>query len=808
MGIQKILIKPNIKLRIINLYKNNSTISKISNEVNISSYSIRDYLKKQNIYDPNNKKLLLKLSPKIKKLYLAGKTAKEISKIFEISDFYVRRVLKDYRIFDPLRDQNIVILNQKQKIYIENNYREKKTVKEISKSLNLSFYKIREYLKKINIYDRQRDNIIKGVKPGTHPKISETKLIKDWDFKKNKIKPEDCTGGSSKKVYWICNKCKLSYKTNIHSRYLLNTGCPYCTGIKVSKYNNLEKLYPKIAKTFHPTKNDKIKPNQIIPGSHKKYWWICENKKHHVYLANPWDRTGRKYKRSDGTVKLGNNCPYCAGRQVWPGESFGDKYPHLLKELDKKQDNRFDIFKISVGSIKKGNWVCFRGHKWRTDLYSRAVNGTGCPRCKKPYSKEQLRIFSELSFIFKNIILEYDRLDIYIPKFKLAFEYDGGFWHKKKRDKDKIKNQIWEKRGVKIIRFRENLKKINLQDVEFSRQTTEILKKILINIALRNAKSLVKFDIKTINKIDKYLKLKKFANEKKYRAMLQDLPHPVFYKSFAALKPTLAKFWDFKKNYPLRPEQISPYISDVVHMKCDKEHTFSRQVNRMAATKFIGCPICSSKVIIEENSFGYKYPELINVFHRTKNKGINLFKIGPTSSKDIYWTCKKNKNHTHKRRAVNKAMQPECPYCSEKWVHKDKNFKKLYPDLVKFWNYQINKKRPYPPFKHLSPENIHLGSHVLVNFICPSCKKDYEYIFREILKKYKRQKIKSIYCKRCNNPWGGVKIKCLNTNEIFNTVSEASKRFGISDPSIHQNINNKSEYANIKKRLKFIKVLN
>ena len=126
MGIQKILIKPNIKLRIINLYKNNSTISKISNEVNISSYSIRDYLKKQNIYDPNNKKLLLKLSPKIKKLYLAGKTAKEISKIFEISDFYVRRVLKDYRIFDPLRDQNIVILNQKQKIYIENNYREKK----------------------------------------------------------------------------------------------------------------------------------------------------------------------------------------------------------------------------------------------------------------------------------------------------------------------------------------------------------------------------------------------------------------------------------------------------------------------------------------------------------------------------------------------------------------------------------------------------------------------------------------------------------------------------------------------------------
>ena len=84
---------------------------------------------------------------------------------------------------------------------------------------------------------------------------------------------------------------------------------------------------------------------------HKKYWWICENKKYHVYLANPWDRTARKYKRSDGTIKYGTNCPYCAGRQTWPGESFGDKYPKLVKELD-----RFSLeskTKLKLSDVKK-----------------------------------------------------------------------------------------------------------------------------------------------------------------------------------------------------------------------------------------------------------------------------------------------------------------------------------------------------------------------------------------------------------------------------------------------------------------------
>jgi len=62
MGIQKISIKPKIKSTIIRLYKKNYSIGKIASELKLSKYLIRDHLKKQNIYDPNNTKLILKIS--------------------------------------------------------------------------------------------------------------------------------------------------------------------------------------------------------------------------------------------------------------------------------------------------------------------------------------------------------------------------------------------------------------------------------------------------------------------------------------------------------------------------------------------------------------------------------------------------------------------------------------------------------------------------------------------------------------------------------------------------------------------------
>lgn len=51
----------------------------------------------------------------------------------------------------------------------------------------------------------------------------------DWDYKQNTINPNHITAHYSKRVFWICNKCKYKWSVSPHFRTSKNkTGCPKC----------------------------------------------------------------------------------------------------------------------------------------------------------------------------------------------------------------------------------------------------------------------------------------------------------------------------------------------------------------------------------------------------------------------------------------------------------------------------------------------------------------------------------------------------------------------------------------------------
>lgn len=56
--------------------------------------------------------------------------------------------------------------------------------------------------------------------------------------------------------------------------------------------------------------------------------------------------------------------------------------PDLLEEWDWEKNNEIglDPYKLTVGSNKKANWVCSKGHTWDAMIYSRH-SGRGCPTC-------------------------------------------------------------------------------------------------------------------------------------------------------------------------------------------------------------------------------------------------------------------------------------------------------------------------------------------------------------------------------------------------------------------------------------------
>lgn len=80
-----------------------------------------------------------------------------------------------------------------------------------------------------------------------------------------------------------------------------------------------------------------------------------------------------------------------------------------------------------------------------------------CNPLEKSYSNEEKDLLKYIKTIYNDTIIENDRiilngkeLDIYLPKLKLAFEYDGTYWHADSRFynendiiKDRIAKDIW-----------------------------------------------------------------------------------------------------------------------------------------------------------------------------------------------------------------------------------------------------------------------------------------------------------------------------------------------------------------------------
>ena len=135
--------------------------------------------------------------------------------------------------------------------------------------------------------------------------------------------------------------------------------------------NDLETLYPEIAKQWHPTANGNLKPSDIAARSNKKYFWLCE--KGHTYDATADKRV------------CGNSCSFCANKRILLGfNDLKSQCPDLLEEWDyENNDKQPEEFIFS--SRKKVSWICKTcGNKWVTSIDHRTGNKkTGCPECAK-----------------------------------------------------------------------------------------------------------------------------------------------------------------------------------------------------------------------------------------------------------------------------------------------------------------------------------------------------------------------------------------------------------------------------------------
>ena len=201
-------------------------------------------------------------------------------------------------------------------------------------------------------------------------------ILDEWDYEKNyPLTPKDVKTVEYRKVWWKCEKGH-SWQALISNRVKVGVGCPYCGHRKVlAGFNDLETLYPEIAKEWDYEKNA-IKPSEVIAMSNRKVWWLCPR--------------GHSYEKIiSNYTQHGQGCPICRalagekGSMLIKGvNDLATTHPEIVAEWNYDRNGSLTPFDVKAGSRKVVWWKCAYGHEWQTPVSRRTgKRKIGCPGC-------------------------------------------------------------------------------------------------------------------------------------------------------------------------------------------------------------------------------------------------------------------------------------------------------------------------------------------------------------------------------------------------------------------------------------------
>lgn len=210
-------------------------------------------------------------------------------------------------------------------------------------------------------------------------------------IKNGDLKPGDFTSGSNKKVWWLMpyddpetgKHFNFEWQATIADR-VKGSKAPYLTGNAVYPgYNDLATKAQELAKEWHPTKNDTLKPTDVTCNSHKMVWWWqpYDDPDTGLHFDFEWQATPNSRMN-------GNGCPYLGNNGVWAGyNDLESRYPEIAAQWHPTKNGNVKPCEVSYSSNKKYWWMysyddAVLGHfdfEWEATVNNRTFLGEGCP---------------------------------------------------------------------------------------------------------------------------------------------------------------------------------------------------------------------------------------------------------------------------------------------------------------------------------------------------------------------------------------------------------------------------------------------
>ena len=606
----------------------------------------------------------------------------------------------------------------------------------------------------------------------TNPELGD-----EWDYEKNMVKPTEITAGSQKKVWWKCKEGH-SWEMLVRSR-TKGQNCPYCNNRRVlAGYNDLASLRPDLAKEWDQEKNGDLKPSDVIAGSKRYVWWkcssghgwraqilqrnrgtgcpVCANKvasphhndfaSQHPELLDEWDfernelspeevtsgsmkpvwwicKKGHRWKTAVAYRCRGTGCPKCSEeRQV----SFPEKT--ILYYIKKK----YPDFEANY----RDTWTSI----YELDMY---------------WEKQKIAI-------------EYDGVYGHSKENGIA--------------RDIRKNRICSENGVTLFRIREHgCPSTNDTSIDYILNKENDLKPaiyfLLDEIQKRcneNGKCLktdldidISRDAGDIFSLIEYSeKQNSLANRAPQIASMwhprkngklepenvsimsskvvwwlgtcgHEWRSPIAYEVSSGLCPycsgkrilvgfndlqttnsAVAGEWDYEKNAPLTPFEVTAGSGKKVWWKCNKNHSW--QASIVSRNRGNGCPICANRIVQAGYNDVASVTELLEEWSVEKNKS-DPQEVCIGSDKRAWWICKTCGNEWQAK-ICDRYRGQGCPMCAkshraeavaETYVKRSGSLQTKRPDLVDEWYWNKN--------NDFTPSQVTCGSTKKAWWICKEC---------------------------------------------------------------------------------------
>lgn len=476
-------------------------------------------------------------------------------------------------------------------------------------------------------------------------------------------KPTDFAPFSGIRATWLCpDNAKHIWEATIASRTEGGNGCGYCKNKLVNSTNSLATLQPEIASSWHPTKNGKLSPRDVVPGSQKKVWWQCLDNPEHSWATSVAWRT------------KGSACPNCSRStsliEVRVYSELRTLFPRALHR------HRIDSIEADVYLPTQRIAIEIDGHHWHRE--------------KTALDKRKNSFFSDRSIVLFRVrgqgLVKTSPRDIFFDKKedhlgvlkRLARKLlsHGSF---NKQDRARLKRYNSGGRFVGNALFLKLSKRINspVAGASLADRYPAIAKEWHPTL---NGKLLPKH---THHGSDRKIwwvcsKNKKHQWETGVAQRTGKIKSGCLYcagklvlpeDSLSAHFPGLAKEWHPTKNAPLTPVTVSPGSSRKVKWVCSVNRTHTWEAVVVYRVKTIksasrGCPFCSGRRCYPEISLAAKQPKLAREWHPTKNLRLTAWDVTPGSERKPWWRCAKRKNHPAWRALVyNRAKGARCPAC-------------------------------------------------------------------------------------------------------------------------------------------------